>query len=267
MATTNKNSTFAKTYCNFSEVYIRSNETNQAEVAEKLQGCVRDSNFIHVGVSGMQNYDFIARLRPQYAMLIDINEATCLFHSLIKEAILSSENVNEFIEYITKKLSQSDFQISEAHIRAFQEKKDFWLQDDNFQYIREMFQRGDIKIQNVNIADERTSEMLESYCEEKRAQVGSIYISNVADWLIDNLDELFSMETNIQKLKGKRDEMIVIYSDGTLRLHENNLEHHPIVQKISCLARDSFTLYTEIRKHFMTTGALTRRSQMKELTL
>ncbi len=253
---------FAQPYTNFNEIYPRSNETNQEIVAQRLQETAQEGNYLHVGVSGMQNYNFIVLSKAKYAMLLDINNATCFFHQKIKETIQIAENVDDFVSRFLKTLEENNIKINDEHKCAIKEKKDLWLKSENWTIIKKMFQEENIEILNINIAEDEARKKIKKFYKLKHASLRTLYISNVADWLIDNKVELNNLQKNIDSLYKKNSNLIIIYSDGTLKVDKGQLEHHPIVQKIAFLKKEPlFSLYTKDRLSLLNNNVFTRRSK------
>lgn|GEM_PF-5428081 len=207
-------------YCS-KDVYVLSNEENSEAVQETLskKKLENPENDAHVGVSGWQNYDLCIAGRSKFLLLVDINGCECLIHELTGKAILAAKDVDDFVSKILEAFKkETRFKIRPEDIDNIQNKKIFWLQTPGgFDKIKKLYNEGKVKIKHFNIADPESANRIVNCLQNNGIQtIHTLYISNVADWLIENPDELRSLDKNVKSLKDKYPSMHVVYSDGTL---------------------------------------------------
>lgn len=252
--------TFSPTYSH-SEFYADSNETQEAESLDILASETEHGTY--VGVSGLQNYSMIAARKSTDAVFVDINETTCKLHRAVKAAFAElhqsavetpDEQKAFFIQKFLIELDKAGLGISGELKERIQNAELSWLHNtEDFLHVKIMFDNNRVEIINLNLA----SDALIAHLTERK--VDAIYISNVADWLIENSEELKALDNNLRELAEKNPELRIIYSDGTLRLDETEkMNYHPIVRNISVGYRPDIVI-TPIRQGIMNDPAMLSR--------
>lgn len=235
--------------------YAESNETQAAESLDFLTSGTEPGTY--VGVSGLQNYSMIAARKSTDAIFVDINDTTCRLHEAVKAAFsefrksfdpetADPEAMKAFAQKFLQELDKAELSIPDELRERIQKAELYWLQNiDRFLHIKNMFDNDRVEIRNLNLA----SNALIDHLKERKIDV--IYISNVADWLIEKPQELSALDSNLQKLAEINPQIRIIYSDGTLKIDANDtMSYHPIVRNVSVGYRSDIVI-TPIREHFM----------------
>ena len=216
-------------FCPDDGLYLLSNEENQLATTHILEKDNKISGAVHIGVGGWQNYDMIVARDSDCAILVDINEATCQLHEMTRDAILQAGSIDEFIEIFLTKLEASGLKVKSGTLDQIKNKELYWLQKPSrFEKIKEMFRQDKIKISRANIASPEFIDLISVIPPEKR---DTLYISNVADWLVENPVELDALDHQLRILTSQNPRMKIVYADGTFK--DGVMNHYPMYRKIS----------------------------------
>lgn len=247
MSSSNLSPTYS--HCTF---YPDTNEQCDPETLPFLDSSPKGGTYF--GVSGMQNYALMAQLEATDAILGDINETTCNFHRAIQAAFSqlsqtsdTDEVKREFAQKLLQELDARKLILPAGFREKIQKIQLDWLNNtQHFLHVKAMFDNGRVEILNLNIASSKLITCLEV------KNPTAIYISNVADWLMEKLIELNALNANLQQLAAQHPGLRIIYSDGTLQIDETTrtMSYHPIVRKVSVGYRDDL-LFTAQRMTFI----------------
>ena len=227
------------------QVYVgcTASEISTEEELKFLVDTAPQEGGIHMGVAGQQNYDIAVRRGSKEIVIVDINDTTRIVHELTGRALAVSETVDEYVVAILKEFEGNQIQIADSVRSQILSKQMYWMQT-GFKKIKELFATGKVSFHHADMTSPEFAKLLGTL-----GKIDTLYISNVADWLIATPAALAALDHLIQDLFASGQLKVLISADGTLkRVGDGKIDYYPIVQK----ATDTYvSLQTELRRSFM----------------
>lgn len=170
--------------------YIFTNEVGTTATIDTLQTLPkRRGHRLHIGVSGLFNYDIIAARKSDGAILWDINEETQRLHKLVQATIYTSVTSEDFITKFAKTI-QTIFNrtLLERNpcfledLRYEASNRTSWLaQEDSYQHIRSLYQKHCVHIGYGNWLDGPALGRVTNWVRQNNWSLDTAYLSNCGD--------------------------------------------------------------------------------------
>lgn len=223
-----------KNGCKAYGVFVTSNETGQKKVRDLLKTMKKIPNGVHLGISGLHNWNLIAQMQSSFAILIDFNPNTAIFHRNMLSILAASESPDDFIMSAGVQMNKDrekdpDFyfpmnnlymiaQSGDAHSCTLSnmyinmpplqqnmfelilmKQKDRALSKENFLFLRKMAREGRIVPFHLDACDTAAIKTIADAVKEQGFVFSSLYLSNVFDYLKN--DQRTAFKQNIDALK------------------------------------------------------------------
>lgn len=116
-----------------------SNESSYLHVMPHLEQLSHRPGKAYVGVGPDQNFSYIAHLRPEIAVIVDIRRDNLLHHVFFKQLFLASANRWEYLSALFGRPLPPDFQVSDTSDAAelARQFREFPLSDEYFEQVFE----------------------------------------------------------------------------------------------------------------------------------
>lgn len=204
-------------------VFATSNEPEQ----ENVLGLLRSMKKIrggHFGVSGLYNWDIIAQMKSDFAVLVDCNPNVPYFHRNMLNILTRSKNPEDFVAQAIQQMGKDlernpgfyarnqlylDRQIRDQDYRnmpridqvAYQmdlmlKRKNGALSEENFPFLQKMAQEGRILPIYLNFNDPNRVKAIAGAVHGEGHVFSSIYLSNIYNWGHEN-----TFQFNVDALK------------------------------------------------------------------
>jgi hypothetical protein len=205
--------------------YVLCNELNQDGVLAEVASQPSLSNEAHIGFACWYNYDLIAIRRPQKAFICDCDENMLALYNLMKKIILDADGPDAFLEAFWQDLSSNiklDFQGLLSENEFLPTCKDLknkvlgkgWMTNEGFAVVKQMFAEDKIHFRLLDITDSRACEQIAHEIQSSGLQAGTIYGSNILDWLDYRKKEM--MLVNLKKWVTPNSSVILAEKEGKL---------------------------------------------------
>ncbi len=183
---------------NNSDIWLVGNEAEREAMFKKLAEIPKKPNGVHIGFGSFINPDIIAKRRPAFAILGDVNSHMEVYWKVVREAILDPqldswkgiERRRAFLRgMITNFYDHIMTEEDRDHIRHLGEVEEFskfledgvsWLSsDDDFEFIRRMFAENRIQFIPLDIRDTAKFGLIKQWLDKNGLQTDTMYVSNI----------------------------------------------------------------------------------------
>lgn len=202
-------------YENFG-VYVTSNELNQAWVRHALKKMEQIPNGVHLGLSGLYNWDLIAQMNSSFAILIDFNPRVAVFNNKMLSILCRANNPQEFVTQAVKQMESdlskddnfyqnnilysqfglcefplhnpiryqdmSPLERHEYELKAMLAKNNGALSNENFPILQKMAKEGRIVSMHLDLCDTAAISTIAEAVHAEGLQFSSLYVSNCYDY-------------------------------------------------------------------------------------
>lgn len=204
-------------------VFATSNEPEQ----ENVLGLLRSMKKIrggHFGVSGLYNWDIIAQMKSEFAILADYNPNVPLFHRNMLAILAKAKNPEDFVAqaiqqvkkdletnpgfyarnqlYLDREIGGQDYRdMSRIDQVAYQmelmlKRENGALSKENFPFLQRMAQEGRILPLFLNFNDPNRVKAIADAVHVEGHVFSSIYLSNIYNWGHED-----TFQSNVDALK------------------------------------------------------------------
>ncbi|NGX56871.1 MAG: hypothetical protein K1060chlam5_01119 [Candidatus Anoxychlamydiales bacterium] len=202
--------------------YIIANETNRQSLIDRIPlNADLVANNLHIGFSCDVNFDLIARRKPAYAIIADIDPAMFGAYQIIKKTLALVKSRHEFVDQLLsdKKIQDAlgicglDKELWKtgylsAKFYYLLNQRFSWLgSDESFDFVKNFFQQDRCHFVNLNILNIDDIKKVARWYESKGLRVDSIYLSNIQEWI--NKEQTFRYRDNINLLIKSPDTFII----------------------------------------------------------
>lgn len=175
------------------KVFITTNESGVQDVASKLSEMKKKVKAVHVGFSGLYNFDLIVHRHSSYGLICDINPDNKRFvdHTLevVKECDTRSEFMQKILPYIQE--NQKAFShfsptrsFSSLSLEEKVSREGGWLSsDDSYAYIRGLAKAGKIVAITEDITKSETFERVAEVYRQHEIEIDTLYLSNICEFI------------------------------------------------------------------------------------
>ncbi len=208
-------------------VYISANEFGFIKALELVEKISTREGGVYLGVSGMQNWDYIVRQKPQLALLADFNPKEVAFNKQMLEIIHESKTASDFeskaILQITTDFTKDsgsyevnrrygidvnnrNFTILESLINEIKEivrREDGPLANKNFSFFQQMVREGRVVALSLDLTDPKRITRLSEIIHSNGLTFSFLYLSNVYDYFEHDKERSASFKTAVNALKEK----------------------------------------------------------------
>lgn len=210
-------------------VYLGTNETNTASVAEILTSTPLQAGGCHIGFSSWHNFDMMVMRKSGRGIICDINPRNALFLEAMLGLIRTADNRHDFVNKAIGYLNTSDevlkfspnvndsetlyreIETLAGEVKAELARPSSWLYTDNhFHYIQQLASADKIALITQDI---RLTEKFSHLCNllrENHIPIDSVYISNIYGWMHKEEDQQRLLKT--LTLFTAADETVLIYA-------------------------------------------------------
>lgn len=196
------------------EVYLTTNERVSNDVTDTIKSTPNQPNSIHIGFSGLHNFNIIAQRKSSRALICDINPENALFFYFVLKILCESKDRFEFAKKITDFLDDheaykfmnegddsslsigfygnvgddniyGDNPLDQIHRQL--QLKDSWLStDESFEFIKKLAIDDKIAVITENILATNTFKRIREYLDDQQINIDSLYISNIQNYIKDD---------------------------------------------------------------------------------
>lgn len=204
----------------FSGVFATSNESGQKIIHDLLTKMEKTPNGVHLGVSGLQNWDHIAQMRSSFAILVDHNPKVVEFNRNLLEILAKAESPQDFMAKAFEKmkgdlakdpnhyadnipnrqlagekwkkffgsepyvfnLCMTKLQVLQVGLKRILFLKNGPLSEKNFSFMQKMAREGKIMPLHADLCDKQTMQAIADAVHEQGFDFSSLYLSNVYDY-------------------------------------------------------------------------------------
>lgn len=197
-------------------VFYYTNEDNRDNTRIDLTKKEKVAKPAHVGFSTLFNYDIIALRRSEVAFICDVSERVFKYYEILKEAHLEAKNVSEFINILSKKITDFREKMDPIDIKPDvllellkerfelleRQEKGCWLNnEDDFQYVKQMYENNQIYHVCLDAADENKNfETLAKWIKDNGYTLDTLYLSNIHEWIIKDKKPMDVFKKNVQDM-------------------------------------------------------------------
>lgn len=222
------NLTIKTPFPNQSGIYINTNERGIDKNSRALGLFPTILEPIHIGFSGWHNFDIIAQRLSSRAVICDINPENALFLSYVLKALTRCKDRFTFVTNVTHYIKKYKYEGSrtiesresyldpirpkslkfslnvcgiypyteeEGHFSVVDEvalelkRKTSWLYTDaRYAYLRHLALHDKIALITESISKTSTFSTLCTLLKENMMQIDTLYISNIAEWMMNPRD-------------------------------------------------------------------------------
>ncbi len=204
------------------DVYVTANEYFASRTARILARAPVDPGFrVHMGFSGLQNYDMASIRKSNFVIVADVNNATIDLHKVAIETLKKTKNrhtfINDFLKnFKAKNLTHVDnikycrkgqsLKVKDELLLEARREGSFLFADDLFEHIQTLAQKDRIFPMNLGLIDKERMEKIGAIFAKNKAYLDTLYISNIGDWFLN--DELLALGEIVKKISS--DHVLVI---------------------------------------------------------
>lgn len=207
-------------------VYVTSNEFGQKKVRDTLKTTDKIPGGVHFGVSGIYNWDLIAYMKSEFAILGDYNPAVAEFNrrmlAILAEANSPEEFVEKAFEQMKLDLALNEYFYAynvfysathklpdntslrddlEFQLKRMLQRENGALSKENFPVLQKMAREGRIVPLHLDFCDADAIKMIADAIHEQGFVFSSLYLSNAYDYLQNNPDAAKAFKQNIAVLQ------------------------------------------------------------------
>jgi hypothetical protein len=215
-------------------VYATANECGQRRVRNLLKTIKKIPNGVHLGVSGLHNWDVIAHMRSRFAILVDFNPKVVAFNRKMLAILAKAKNPEDFVEkahaqmkkdlkannnfympnilYKTEHVCEQGYnprqyiqsipsQKLRFELERMLKREDGALSNDNFSYLQQLAREGRIVPMHLDFCDTGSVQAVADAVHEENLVFSSLYLSNAYDYLIKNPSSRQAFKKSVQTLQ------------------------------------------------------------------
>lgn len=205
-------------------IYVTSNETEQDVILPLLRSMKKISGGGHFGVSGLYNWDLIAQMKSEFAVLVDFNPHVPLFHRNMLNILIKAKSPEDFValalDQMKKDIEDNRFNyarnmlyrpldvrgqpyvsMSKIDQLAYEfemmlQRENGALSKENFPFLQKMAQEGRILPLYLNFNDAKGIQAIADAVHKQGHVFSSIYLSNIFSWGHED-----TFQSNVDALK------------------------------------------------------------------
>jgi hypothetical protein len=177
--------------------FLTTNESDVETTFESLEKIEKIARGVHIGVSGLHNWDYIAAMGSSFAILIDHSTNSCLFNSKALEILRSSPTRLVFKQKLLKELATASYEISynflyEDTSRLENHSREIlgWIgksysalhNDMRFNFLKKLALDNRILVVRLSLLDCDKIEQISRILHRIGLKVSSLYLSNIYDY-------------------------------------------------------------------------------------
>jgi|GEM_PF-4102386 len=177
--------------------FLTTNETGVETTFESLEKVEKIARGVHIGVSGLHNWDYIAAMRSSFAILIDHSTNSCQFNSKALEILRSSPTRLVFKQKLLEELARAPYEVSynflygdtsilKNHSREilgwFGKSYSALHNDMRFNFLKKLALDNRILVIRLSLLDCDKIEQIPRILHRIGLKVSSLYLSNVYDY-------------------------------------------------------------------------------------
>lgn len=210
-------------------VYVTSNEFGQKKVRDTLKTMDKIPGGVHFGVSGIYNWDLIANMKSEFAILGDYNPAVAEFNrrmlTILAEANSPEEFVDKAFEQMKMDLALNDYFYAynifysqtlklpdntslrddlEFQLKRMLQRENGALSKENFPVLQKMAREGRIVPLHLDFCDADAIKTIADAVHEQGFVFSSLYLSNAFDYLQNRPEAAKAFKQNIAVLQQDR---------------------------------------------------------------
>lgn len=199
-------------------VFITTNEVGVEKTTSALSLHEKKVNVVHVGFSGLHNFDIMVSRRSAYGLICDISPNNKRFVDYSLEVIKSSENRQVFIEKIAEYVENNKYAFTCIFSKLKELQKEFsregsWLfSDESFAYIKKLASDGKIVAITEDIRNSETFKKVAEIYKRNQIEIDSLYLSNI-NWCMGSEEDAISFSETVKALI--KEGTLVINCPGT----------------------------------------------------
>lgn len=214
-------------------VFAISNEKDMDKTLGPLASMKQIPKGGHLGVSGLFNWDIIAQMKSEFAVLVDASTRTILFNRNMVEILSRAKSPEDFVEQALKQMKEDlkknqlfyccdtsypeQFSISAkdykklgvvgqlSHQLNWMRRKNGALSKENFPHLQKMAQEGRIVVLRLDLCDTKAFKTIADAVQQEGYAFSSLYFSNVFEY--ERHDE--------ERAKAFQDTADALKKDGT----------------------------------------------------
>lgn len=228
-----------------SGVYINTNESGVNRTARELEEKPLILKAFHIGFSGWHNFDIMAQRHSDRALICDFNPENALFLHQVLLLVRTCDNRFQFIEQMTQFIKdhrysgsrtnknreswhdkveptsiQFCFNVSDEppysdnysvinEVKLELQRKTSWLcTDERYMHIRKLALMDRVALITENICEFPTFSNVIQLLMDNSAQIDTVYVSNIPEWLYSDEDR-DSLYKTIQLLLADQETILI----------------------------------------------------------
>lgn len=190
-------------------IYLTANEVIPVEVTEALTKDNSPENGIHIGFSGMHNFDIMAQRKSPRGLICDINPQNTLFIHYVLPVICESKDRFQCVENIKtllknhgadrhhpKKDNLERIIVQYNVLEGYRELNDLdqlnleltrttsWLcSDEAFEHIKLLAMQNKIAYLTEDIQNHKTFDKIRQILEQNSCSIDTLYVSNISYYM------------------------------------------------------------------------------------
>lgn len=194
-------------------VFATSNEVGQTQVLHNLRKAKKFPGGGHLGISGLYNWDIIAQMKSEFAVLIDFNPKVAVFNRNMLAILAEASSPKDFerraliqmdkdleadggfyafnvryddmhVKYHGRNFSDlPKIEQLKYQLKRMRHREHGALSKENFPFLQKMAREGRIVPLHLDFCDTKAIQTIASAVHEGGHFFSSIYLSNIYDYL------------------------------------------------------------------------------------
>ncbi len=172
----------------------------------------------YIGVSGLQNLNYMAERGSDYGVIVDMNTQTIDLWKLTEAAMKAPgvKTPEQFEKEFRRRLPASGVKLYQDELSKFTSLRETpysWLGDPaKFAHVRKMFLEDRIAFFRANLTNPKTFQVLRKALDRQGIAVDLVYLSNVWEWM-----------QNQEQMKAYTDSVRALSSESTFLVDAHNI--------------------------------------------
>ncbi|HNQ92291.1 MAG TPA: hypothetical protein PKI93_05095 [Alphaproteobacteria bacterium] len=249
-------------------------EGNHMKALDFLSGKTRKRPMVYVGVGGMINFGYIARLKPDHVVLFDVNPLQTLFWEKCIERI-PKNNLDQFIKFVSSSenlmadqlknrfhdvsfsiedcisykysivdMPTSPHEWSRGFFRRMSPKlwaqgidgiDHTWRTEDGYQTIKDLVATGNFETITLDIFDEERCHLVGEMVSRMGFETGVIYLNSLHRFLNRETDWTGRRGLDTSETTFRRNASLLLPTKERIFIHADHLTHHRNKKQIGSL--------------------------------
>lgn len=215
-------------------VYVTSNEFGQKRVRDLLKTIKKIPGGVHLGMSGLYNWDLIAHMKSSFAVLVDFNPKVAAFHRKMLDILAGASSREDFFKKACAQITQ-DLNANRNYYRSnvlfmfenaphtkynplwyqfaplnerihlelsvMMDKEGSALSEEQFPILQKMAREGRIVPLHLDFCDTQGMKAIADAVHEEGLVFSSLYLSNSYDYLEHDPEGRKAFKSNVDLLK------------------------------------------------------------------